>query len=365
LQYFPYFCGMIEISRHIEILLLTNDCVIVPRLGGFVAHHVPASYQPDENLFLPPSRVIGFNPQLKMNDGLLVQSYMSVYGNSFSAASKMIDSKVDEILSELHSSGFLRLPNIGELRYDIHNHYHFQPYDNKLSTPYLYGLDSFVIRPLAQLRPAAPTATPVPSASPAPQAPSVASIPQASPVVRHTHRHNWALRLRQASLSVTMIVLVLLSFLFSAPLSNTEVSIGHHHACLTPDNLIKEWQSRSLAFTAINAPQQAVTSPVAVREVKVPRAEATTDIKATPKPIPTATPRKRYHIIVASVASEAEAHRQAEKLRAEGHSEAQAIIGNGKMRVSIASCATQTEAGEKAKQMRESNTHPGAWVLKK
>ena len=38
---------MIEIQRHIEILLLDNDCVIVPGFGGFMAHHVAARY--DEN----------------------------------------------------------------------------------------------------------------------------------------------------------------------------------------------------------------------------------------------------------------------------------------------------------------------------
>ena len=33
------FAVMNELSRHIEILLLSNDCVIVPCFGGCVAHH--------------------------------------------------------------------------------------------------------------------------------------------------------------------------------------------------------------------------------------------------------------------------------------------------------------------------------------
>ena len=33
------FAPVIELERHIEILLLDNDCVIVPGLGGFMAHH--------------------------------------------------------------------------------------------------------------------------------------------------------------------------------------------------------------------------------------------------------------------------------------------------------------------------------------
>lgn len=74
---------MIELAQHIEALLLENDCVIVPNFGGFVAHYAPATYVKEENLFLPPTRIIGFNSQLKLNDGVLVQSYMSAHDTSF------------------------------------------------------------------------------------------------------------------------------------------------------------------------------------------------------------------------------------------------------------------------------------------
>ena len=45
---------MIELAQHIEVLLLENDCVIVPGLGGFVAHYTPAMRVAEENVFLPP-----------------------------------------------------------------------------------------------------------------------------------------------------------------------------------------------------------------------------------------------------------------------------------------------------------------------
>ena len=52
---------MIELVKHIEILLLENDCVIVPGLGGFIAHNRPAQYCTETNEFCPPLRTIGFN----------------------------------------------------------------------------------------------------------------------------------------------------------------------------------------------------------------------------------------------------------------------------------------------------------------
>lgn len=90
---------MIELAQHIEVLLLENDCVIVPGFGGFVTHYAPATHVKEENLFLPPTRTIGFNPQLKLNDGVLVQSYMAVYDTSFADASRIVEKEVNEFIS--------------------------------------------------------------------------------------------------------------------------------------------------------------------------------------------------------------------------------------------------------------------------
>lgn len=56
-----------------------------------------------------------------------------------------------ELLALLHENGKADLPNIGELRYNIHDSYDFTPYDDKLTTPYLYGLGSFEMQELEVL----------------------------------------------------------------------------------------------------------------------------------------------------------------------------------------------------------------------
>lgn len=142
---------MIELAQHIEVLLLENDCVIVPGFGGFVTHYAPATHVKEENLFLPPTRTIGFNPQLKLNDGVLVQSYMAVYDTSFADASRIVEKEVNEFISLLHEEGKAHLENIGEIHYNIYGNYEFIPYDYKLTTPSLYGLDSFEMHELAAL----------------------------------------------------------------------------------------------------------------------------------------------------------------------------------------------------------------------
>ena len=85
---------MNRLGKHIEALLLENDCVIIPDFGGFITYYTPASYVEDEHTFSPPVRSIGFNPQLKLNDGLLVQTYM----DSYSASSGYSEPRAAEIL---------------------------------------------------------------------------------------------------------------------------------------------------------------------------------------------------------------------------------------------------------------------------
>ena len=97
---------MIELDRHIEILLLSNDCVIVPGLGGFMTHHVGARYDDKDQMYLPPLRTLGFNPQLTMNDSLLVQSYIEAYDISYPEALRRIESEVEEVKQHISAAGY-------------------------------------------------------------------------------------------------------------------------------------------------------------------------------------------------------------------------------------------------------------------
>lgn len=377
---------MIELAQHIEVLLLENDCVIVPGLGGFVAHYTSAMRVAEENLFLPPTRHIGFNPQLKMNDGLLVQSYMAVYDTNFSDATRIVEKEVKEVFTTLHEEGKVDLPNIGELRCSIHGAYEFTPYDNKLTTPSLYGLDSFEMQELAEIE--KPYEKIIPADVPA--------------VVSESGKHRFEIKLNRSYLSnaVAMIAVVALFFLLSTPIKNTEVVEGNY-AQMLPGELFSTIEKQSLAIHPIaisrtEAPQAAVqkkkttkengkktVTPVAVKEVKVarpanqPSSESSVS-SASPSPAPTTTsvapakpavqqpaPVAMYHVIVASVGTEKDAEAMAKQLVEKGFPRAKAIIGDGKMRVSIESCATEVEAYQAANKVRQNGTYKDAWVLKK
>ena len=141
---------MIEFDRHIEILLLGNDCVVVPELGGFVAHHVEAHYDSNDELFLPPLRTIGFNPKLRINDSLLAQSYVETYDISYPDAVSRIEEEVDELKHLIENEGSYELHGIGELSMNDNGNYEFEPCEAGILTPSLYGLNSIEISKLEQ-----------------------------------------------------------------------------------------------------------------------------------------------------------------------------------------------------------------------
>ena len=133
---------MINIGKHIEILLLSNDCVIVPDLGGFMAHHVDARYDTEEQIFLPPLRTLGFNPQLKINDSLLVQSYIEAYDISYVEALHRIEAEVSELKQHLETAGRYELNGIGTLQLNADGNLLFDPCEAGILTPQLYGLST-------------------------------------------------------------------------------------------------------------------------------------------------------------------------------------------------------------------------------
>ncbi len=136
---------MIELDRHIEILLLSNDCVIVPDLGGFMAYRVDARYDEADGMFLPPIRTLGFNPQLRMNDSLLAQSYAEAYEISYPEALRRIEDEVNELRQHLETAGEYELNDIGVLRLNDEGHLSFEPCEAGILTPELYGLGAFAM----------------------------------------------------------------------------------------------------------------------------------------------------------------------------------------------------------------------------
>lgn len=139
---------MNSLARHIEVLLLHNDCVVVPQLGGFVAYHTTATYDEGEQMFIPPLRTIGFNRQLNINDSQLIQSYVEAYDISYQEAHEVVDSEVEKVKIELGNQGKCELHGVGRLWVNRLGKIEFEPSMAGIITPEFYGLHSIELQPL-------------------------------------------------------------------------------------------------------------------------------------------------------------------------------------------------------------------------
>lgn len=146
---------MVQITLHIERLLVHNDCVIVPGLGGFVAQDCSARYVEEEELFLPPSRSVSFNQRLTMNDGLLVNDVAHYHHLDYKDAVRVVNEKVAKIRECLDAGGMYTFHGIGSLRCSDRGGYEFTPIACGVSAPDLYGLDCYYVTPL-QKKPSIP-----------------------------------------------------------------------------------------------------------------------------------------------------------------------------------------------------------------
>ncbi len=143
---------MISLSRQIEILLLDHDCVILPGFGAFIANHAVARMSDKgDALMLPPYRVVGFNQQVKSNDGLLAQAYMDAYDANYPDAYRQMEMDIEDMVEELDNKGEYTFNGVGTIYKDINGKVTFTPLEAGLLTPSLYGLFSVEVHNVEEL----------------------------------------------------------------------------------------------------------------------------------------------------------------------------------------------------------------------
>lgn len=146
-----YLCSMLRIVTHIEQLLLMHDCIIIPKLGGFVLQNLPARYRADEHTFFPTRKEVVFNTTLQHDDGLLSESYMQMYGADYRKARLMWEEDVEELKSILQQEKKLSFGRVGSFETGEEGQLIFHPGDAHIFSIESYGLPAFELPSLAQL----------------------------------------------------------------------------------------------------------------------------------------------------------------------------------------------------------------------
>lgn len=362
---------MKNLVKHIELLLLDNECVIIPQFGGFVTQFKEVEYLDEESLFIPPCRTVGFNEKLQGNDGLLVASYMKAYQITESEAKRMIHSEVLEMRQQLLENGSCDLGALGLFNQNEDGEIIFSPCAAGLSTPEFYGLDVLEF-PRLQLD--------VPRTdvghSNYPDYKPLLSKDESGFTINISHKavHQLA----------TVAAAVLFFFFFATPISNVDIrhsedvvgkSVMLASSFLIPQMSVEDFcpkvrvahQEGVLDSACIAGADSVDVSPVAdVSDGDVPVQSSVSSITQTD--VPSASEElmtDEYAVVVASSIPETNALNLIEKLEQQGLSGA-SLYKTGKMiRVVFRGYKTQQEAQfEKNRLYSKGADFKEVWVLK-
>ena len=115
------------ITQYIYDLLLDNDYVVVPGLGGFVCQYQSSILDRQRAHIQPPARTIAFNKALQQNDGLLVQHLVLRDQLNYKDAEDKVRQYVAQCNQQLHQIGSIQFPKIGRLYMDELKNIQFTP----------------------------------------------------------------------------------------------------------------------------------------------------------------------------------------------------------------------------------------------
>lgn len=112
---FPYLCYMRYLDDILGTLLLRNNCVIIPSLGGFVANNLSAKIDAVNGVIIPPRKAINFNCNLVNNDGLIIHFLSTQHGLSYDEAQQIITAEIQQVKIDLNKGKRVSFANVGYL----------------------------------------------------------------------------------------------------------------------------------------------------------------------------------------------------------------------------------------------------------
>lgn len=321
---------MDEIALHIEFLLHTNDCVIVPGLGGFVVNISEVERNGLWGVDAPRCELV-FNNKLTYNDGLLAESLMKTKTISFENAIKIIDSACNELKEKLKKGEQVIWTNLGTFKglnlETENNRVAFSP--NKLFIrPKYYGLTNVRLNPVA--------------------------------LFTTKNKKDNSIPLKSFIQYISSAVAIALLFFF--------IVVSYNN--FEPQHQQAEMVSKSLIFNKNNFVASAKKESVIIDATKeISKSEEANKIDSPSPSTKAATSKSKslssYYIIVGVYEVRDVAEKTLQNLKKQGFENASFIRRFGRLDVYSASFTDKQEAQTFLKKFKSENpTYNDAWLLK-
>ena len=338
---------MNRIISHIENLLLSHDCVIVPGIGGFITHFEEAFFSEDGSEIYPPYCSVSFNAHLSDKEdkyGMLTQSYMTAYDINYPKALALVNDDVAEMRELLRNNMELQIGTIGTLQLTLNYSLMFTPSEEcGLFAKEFYGLVQASLPSESQRRKDAQ----LQSTETIRVCDSETNKSQSAKTVYADNTH-YVIRVSKNAVryTVTTIAAALLYFMFTiAP--NVEPVI---------DNSV---QQAGIITKAVKPSPTLASEPAAPTVISNLPTEAPKLEKEQ-----MSSPSRAYTLVLASKVTEKGANRLVQELKDNGFGEAQVIDDDGMTRVIYSTYPTDNDAYQAAKQLRtQHKSFRSAWVM--
>ena len=360
---------MLRIITHIERLLLTHDCVILPKFGGFVLQTLPATYQEEEHLFRPMRKEVMFNITLQHTDGLLSvvtdrqigrghrlrdpESYMQTYGVDYRKAQLMLEEDIEALNVSLEQDKRITLGRIGTFSIGEEGQTIFTPGDSGVFNADSYGLPSFhfpVLRSLEEEREEVALLA-------GKKKKDVFYIPVSRKLIR---------------VVAASAAAVALFFVVSTPVK--EVNLSAYTASFVPTEMINYRfeepvsQPEEIQISQVDEMVAEVTPKIeATKETEIAKAPSAPEVrKEVAVPAPKAelvATKKMYHIVIASFPTEEQANEYISGVDRTQCKNVSKVVRDGKYRIYADKFNNRADAESYMATLRKIEKYKDAWLF--
>ena len=341
---------MIELSTHIEYMLLSQRQVSVPQLGTFIVRDMSSRRVDEEGIFLPPYRTVSFQWDEQETGEDFVLSLSKLHNLSRHEARIICLEYVDELQQMLLEEGTVSVGSMGYLLRDADSHeISFMPLQSGIASPAYYGLDAI---PFAKLSHDVRQQRDKKQAGRKTRVTSIVTDPDTIIIRINRRVFNYV-----AAVAASIV----LFFTFTSPYGNPVVMNGGQKAdtelLLTPKLVPaakpqpKQVEQAAVAVAPKPVEEAPKVEPEVAKAEDTPKTEVVSQQKA----------ESPYVIVLACAISKQSALNMAGKLQAQGH-KALACEFGGMVRVIIPSFATQDDAYAEIRRLKAgSDDFSHAW----
>ncbi len=337
--------------RHIEFLVSTQNCVVIPGLGAILAHKQSAQISADGLSIMPPRRVYTFNGGLTQTDGLVERSVARSLDTSYERAAAIVASDVDTMRHQLANDRSLSLGRVGTLELDSNGNVQFTGFAADALTPgagWMKALDMSNISAKGTADDSADS--------------EGRRVRILSPVTRF------------ARAAAAAVVIAVVAFASSTPIT---IKDANYASVALPE--VKAPQADYVPSTAtpvldivdMNADATPVDTAARYAYQRAQRQPASRQDEVAKNCAPTDKPqttqavrmndRDAYCVVIASVNNTDEANEYIAEAKRKYGENCALLTQDGRYRIIIATAAT-TVAAREAINSGIAKRHPGAWV---